>query len=162
MSTKNKSPKKLVKEKESKAQTTDNTKDSSKVEKNTVTVTKVAEVIEPLEIIETGEVETSSRPEEVNTHEIIEQPREIKPDKEKKIVVGSSRLTRFEKARIIGARALQLSLGAPSLITSSQSGKDSITIAEEELMENSLPISLRRILPNVNYQDIPIKWLIKK
>ncbi|NMJ86872.1 MAG: DNA-directed RNA polymerase subunit K [Thaumarchaeota archaeon] len=86
----------------------------------------------------------------------------MKPNKEKKIVVGSPRLTRFEKARIIGARALQLSLGAPSLITSSESGKDSITIAEEELMENSLPISLRRILPNVNYQDIPIQWLVGK
>lgn len=162
MSTKNKSPKKLVKEKESKTQTTDNTKDSSKVEKKTVTVTKVAEVTESLEVIKTGEVEISSGSEEVNVHEITEQFREIKPNKEKKIVVGSPRLTRFEKARIIGARALQLSLGAPSLITSSESGKDSITIAEEELMENSLPISLRRILPNVNYQDIPIQWLVGK
>lgn len=161
MSTKNKSPKKLEKEKELETQTTDDTKDSSKVEKNTVTVTKVAEVIEPLEVIETKEVEISSGPE-VNVHEIIEQFREIKPNKEKEIVVGSPRLTRFEKARIIGARALQLSLGGPSLITPTESGKDSIAIAEEELMGNLLPISLRRILPNVNYQDIPIKWLIGK
>ena len=34
---------------------------------------------------------------------------------ENKILIGPVRLTRFEKARITGARSLQLSLGAPTL-----------------------------------------------
>jgi hypothetical protein len=34
-------------------------------------------------------------------------------------------------------------------------------MAEAELMEKALPISLRRILPNGQYQDIAIRWLIE-
>ena len=34
----------------------------------------------------------------------------------KKVKIGPDRLTRFERARIVGARALQLSMGAPILL----------------------------------------------
>lgn len=159
MSSKGKSSKKVVKEKESKTETTAKA-ESSKGKKVTVTVTEVAEVTEPLEVLETEEMEAPKAPEEVSA-EIVEELRELKPKEAKKIVVGPPRLTRFERARIIGARALQISLGAPPLVPTTGGVKDSITMAEEELVQKALPISLRRILPNGQYQDIPIAWLLE-
>ncbi len=50
-------------------------------------------------------------------------------------------LTRFEKARIIGARALQLSYGAPALV---KSREEPIEIAELELKKGILPIVVVR------------------
>ena len=76
------------------------------------------------------------------------------------ILIGPSRLTRFEKARITGARSLQLSLGAPILTKIPQELTDTIMIAKYELEKKTLPISIRRILPNGLYQDIPIEWTI--
>ena len=84
--------------------------------------------------------------------------KEIPPEGDK-ILIGPSRLTRFEKARITGARALQLSLGAPSLISVSPDIRDSISLAIAEIESKALPISIRRVLPNGLYQDIPIDWM---
>ncbi len=79
-----------------------------------------------------------------------------------KISVGPPRLTRFEKARIVGARALQLSMGASPLIdVKSLSKKDPIVIAMTELDKGILPITIRRKLPSGKYQSIPLKWLIE-
>jgi DNA-directed RNA polymerase subunit K len=46
-------------------------------------------------------------------------------------------LTRFERARIIGARALQISYGAPVLVKQKGNPMD---IAEAELNKGVLPI----------------------
>jgi DNA-directed RNA polymerase I, II, and III subunit RPABC2 len=81
--------------------------------------------------------------------------------KDNKILIGPPRLTRFEKARITGARSLQLSLGAPTLVKIPAELNDTIMIAKYELDKKTLPISIRRILPNGLYQDIPIDWSIK-
>lgn len=75
------------------------------------------------------------------------------------VMIGPPRLTRFERARITGARSLQLSLGAPSLIPWTDETRDTISIATAELDAKALPISIRRILPNGLYQDIPVEWL---
>ena len=85
--------------------------------------------------------------------------REI-PPKNNEILIGPVRLTRFEKARITGARSLQLSLGAPILTKIPPEFTDTIMIAKYELEKKTLPISIRRILPNGLYQDIPIEWTI--
>ena len=77
-----------------------------------------------------------------------------------KILIGPVRLTRFEKARITGARSLQLSLGAPTLHKIPDELTDTILIANYELDKKTLPISIRRILPNGLFQDIPIDWTI--
>jgi DNA-directed RNA polymerase I, II, and III subunit RPABC2 len=80
--------------------------------------------------------------------------------KNKEILIGPRRLTRFEKARITGARALQLSFGAPIMIKVEEAfNKSSIALAIEELEKKALPISIRRILPNGLYQDIPLDWM---
>jgi DNA-directed RNA polymerase subunit K/omega len=51
-------------------------------------------------------------------------------------------LTRFEKARVIGARALQISRGAP--ITIKTKLTDSVEIAELELQKGTIPIEARK------------------
>lgn len=56
-------------------------------------------------------------------------------------------LTRFEKARIIGARALQISMGAPVLIKI-ESKMNSSTIAELEFEKGVLPLAVIRKQPD--------------
>jgi DNA-directed RNA polymerase subunit K/omega len=57
------------------------------------------------------------------------------------------KLTRFEKARIIGARALQLAMGAPPLIAGSGEIFDPIIIAIKELEKDVIPLTVRRSMP---------------
>ena len=52
--------------------------------------------------------------------------------------------TRFEKARIIGARALQISMGAPVLIDISEDMIDPVEIAMLEFDRDVLPITVKR------------------
>jgi DNA-directed RNA polymerase I, II, and III subunit RPABC2 len=87
--------------------------------------------------------------------------KEKKPKKIKKgkIEIGPTKLTRFERARIIGARALQLSFGAPPFIPISPDISDPIKLAVAELDVKVLPISIRRTLSDGKFQDIPIDWL---
>lgn len=54
-------------------------------------------------------------------------------------------LTRFEKARIIGARALQIARGALPLIDIET--KDPIAIAEKEFAEGVIPLDVKRKMP---------------
>jgi DNA-directed RNA polymerases I, II, and III subunit RPABC2 len=83
------------------------------------------------------------------------------------VTVGPPKLTRFEKARIVGARSLQISMGAPILLdlddtlSSGGTGLNSpIEIALKELSEGILPMTIRRTLPDGTFQDIPLKWLL--
>ena len=55
----------------------------------------------------------------------------------------AKKLTRFEKARVIGARALQLSMGAKPQVDVSAS-IDPIDIATLELKKNKLPLDVVR------------------
>jgi DNA-directed RNA polymerase subunit K/omega len=77
------------------------------------------------------------------------------------VTIGPPKLTRFERARIVGARALQVSLGAPILIQLSGGMSDPIDIAIEELKEAVLPMTVRRTLPEGSYQDIPLQDLLR-
>ncbi|MBM4237172.1 MAG: DNA-directed RNA polymerase subunit K [Euryarchaeota archaeon] len=54
------------------------------------------------------------------------------------------RYTRFEKARIIGARALQISLGAPVLLEIPEGTIDPIHIAMLEFEKGVIPITVKR------------------
>jgi DNA-directed RNA polymerase subunit K len=57
---------------------------------------------------------------------------------------ASEKYTRFERARILGARALQVSLGAPILIDIPADLVDPVSIAELEFAANRIPITVRR------------------
>lgn len=56
-------------------------------------------------------------------------------------------LTRYEKARIIGARALQLSMGAPTLIKTTENSIEPLSIAIKELEAGIIPITVKRNMP---------------
>ena len=77
------------------------------------------------------------------------------------ILIGPKKLTRFEKAKVISARALQIAMGAPVLISISESESSPIEIALLELKEGILPISIMRSLPNGASQNIPLIYLLK-
>jgi DNA-directed RNA polymerase subunit K/omega len=62
------------------------------------------------------------------------------------------KFTKFEEARIIGARALQISMGAPILIPLDDKKLKALTynpieIAKLEFKNNLLPITIKRPLP---------------
>ena len=57
-------------------------------------------------------------------------------------------LTRFEKTRIISARALQLSMGAPPLVKIPKDMIRAEDVAKLELDKEVLPISVIRIMPD--------------
>ena len=62
--------------------------------------------------------------------------------------------TKYEKARIIGARALQISMGAPILVKLTEEdikklGYNSIEIAKLEFKQGIIPISVKRPLPSI-------------
>lgn len=52
--------------------------------------------------------------------------------------------TKFEKARIIGARALQLAYGAPPLIKVPEGVTNPMTLAELEFQDDAIPIVVIR------------------
>ncbi len=102
---------------------------------------------------------------EIEKREILETvpdhvPTEISGEKGK-IMIGPPTLTRFEKAGIMGARALQLSLGAPPFIPIPETARISLDIAMEELNQRVIPIVIRRVLPNGDYQNIPVDYFKK-
>ncbi len=68
-------------------------------------------------------------------------------------------LTKYEIARIIGARALQIAMNAPLLIKISQEDLekikfDALKIAEIEFNSNILPISVKRPLPKRKEEEL--------
>jgi DNA-directed RNA polymerase subunit K len=61
--------------------------------------------------------------------------------------------TKYEKARIIGSRALQISMGAPFLIKLTPKQLDElkynpIEIAKLEFDKKVIPITVRRVMPH--------------
>ena len=58
--------------------------------------------------------------------------------------LGTDEYTRFERARILGARALQVSLGAPILTDVPAGMVDPVAIAELEFAAGRIPITVRR------------------
>ena len=141
-------------------------KKQPKIKRNTETKNKNTQEKEKkskktkIEKQETTQESKSGRPKDevVVYPEMDFESREITPQ-DSQVLIGPPTLTRFERARIIGARSLQLSLGAPTLVDSPNKFNDTISVAVAELNSKVLPISIRRILPNGLYQDIPIDWL---
>jgi len=127
---------------------------------NAITAYRKLFEVKDVEITEKRQAEIDQVCEVMRKREIIYKEIEHVPEeitsKNNEILMGPPMLTRFEKARIMGARALQLSLGAPPFITVPKDTSTSLDIAMEELNERLIPIVIRRVLPNGDYQNIPI------
>ena len=80
-------------------------------------------------------------------------------DAHEPITIGPPILTKYEKARVIGARALQISMGAPVLMEAPADMRDPLQLAQLEMP--ILPLTIRRKLPDGRFQEIPLKWLLE-
>src|SRR3989338_6929647 len=113
--------------------------------------------------IEVDEIEEVDEIDEVNPDEQLEEPEqdqdqvdESDAESEDEAIdpVAQHRtniqtlpiVTKFEKANLIGRRALMLSKGMPSLIECDHL-KDPIDIATEEYKRGKLPLLIRRKIP---------------
>lgn len=61
-------------------------------------------------------------------------------------------MTKYERARILGTRALQISLNAPVLVDI-EGETDPLQIAMKELSQRKIPLVIRRYLPDGSYED---------
>ncbi|CEG49660.1 dna-directed rna polymerases and iii subunit rpabc2-like [Plasmopara halstedii] len=68
-------------------------------------------------------------------------------------------MTKYERARVLGTRALQISMNAPVMVDI-EGETDPLKIAMKELRERKIPIIIRRYLPDNSFEDWSIDELI--
>eukprot|EP01117_Protostelium_nocturnum_P002177 TRINITY_DN12814_c0_g1_i1.p1 TRINITY_DN12814_c0_g1~~TRINITY_DN12814_c0_g1_i1.p1 ORF type:complete len:135 (+),score=55.87 TRINITY_DN12814_c0_g1_i1:127-531(+) len=61
-------------------------------------------------------------------------------------------MTKYERARVLGTRALQISMNAPVMVEL-EGETDPLQIAIKELREKKIPLIIRRYLPDDSYED---------
>lgn len=66
-------------------------------------------------------------------------------------------ITKYEKTHILATRSLQLSMNAPAMVDVGDL-TDCVKIAEKEFAQGKIPFTIRRYLPNNEFQD----WKIEK
>jgi DNA-directed RNA polymerase I, II, and III subunit RPABC2 len=69
-------------------------------------------------------------------------------------------LSKYERARILGVRALQIALGARVMVSLDTWEIDPLVIALKELDQRKIPIMVRRFLPDKSFEDWTIDELI--
>ena len=69
-------------------------------------------------------------------------------------------LTKYERAKIIGERAIQINNGSEVYVDVPNGLCDSLKIAEKELKEKKIPFIIRRYLPNGDFEDWELNELI--
>ena len=69
-------------------------------------------------------------------------------------------LTKFERAKILGERAIQISNGAKVMVEVDEGVWDPMIIAEKELREKKIEYIVRRYLPDGRYEDWDLNELI--
>lgn len=68
-------------------------------------------------------------------------------------------MTKYERARVLGTRALQIAMCAPIMVEL-EGETDPLLIAIKELKQRKIPIIIRRYLPDHSYEDWGIDELI--
>ena len=68
-------------------------------------------------------------------------------------------MTKYERARVLGTRALQIAMCAPVMVEL-EGEIDPLQIAMKELKQRKIPIIIRRYLPDNSFEDWPIADLI--
>ncbi|XP_034947756.1 DNA-directed RNA polymerases I, II, and III subunit RPABC2 [Chelonus insularis] len=68
-------------------------------------------------------------------------------------------MTKYERARVLGTRALQIAMCAPVMVEL-EGETDPLQIAMKELKQRKIPIVIRRYLPDNSYEDWGIDELI--
>lgn len=73
--------------------------------------------------------------------------------------ISSVYMTKYERARILGTRALQISMCAP-ITVELENELDPLEIAKKELREKKIPFIIKRRLPDGSVELWPIQDLI--
>lgn len=81
--------------------------------------------------------------------------------KERSNFLQQQGITKYELARVLGARALQLSMGAPPLLKVTVDNS-LIEIARRELEAGMLPVIIRRKMPDGEIQDVSLREVMKR
>ncbi|CAN0310377.1 DNA-directed RNA polymerases I, II, and III subunit RPABC2 [Petromyzon marinus] len=68
-------------------------------------------------------------------------------------------MTKYERARVLGTRALQIAMCAPVMVEL-EGETDPLQIAIKELKARKIPIIIRRYLPDGSYEDWGVDELI--
>ncbi|CAD8172698.1 unnamed protein product [Paramecium octaurelia] len=105
-------------------------------------VTSESDSDEEYQIVRSGGPLSQSRGKKVNKDERITPPF----------------LTKYERARVIGTRALQISKNSPIYVDPKET-TDPILVAQQELNENKIPFIIRRYWPNGNFEDWELQEL---
>ncbi|KAG8991299.1 DNA-directed RNA polymerases I II and III subunit RPABC2 [Tulasnella sp. 427] len=80
-------------------------------------------------------------------------------DKPNAVRVTTPYMTKYERARILGTRALQISMNAPILVPL-EGETDPLEIAIKELSQRKIPLIIRRYLPDGSFEDWSVSELI--
>ena len=109
------------------------------------------------------EIEEGAEEDAENNNEEDSDPLETE-DKDDQEPVERARktskyMTKYERARILGTRALQISMNAPVMVEL-EGETDPLEIAMKELRERKIPFTIRRYLPDGSYEDWGVDELI--
>ena len=86
-------------------------------------------------------------------------PEQVPQAIEKNKRITTRYMTKYERARVLGTRALQISMNAPVMVDIGTE-TDPLKIAMKELKERKIPMIIRRYLPDNSYEDWHIDELI--
>ena len=107
-----------------------------------------------VDVVEDGEEEGGDHEMGDDTGGVRRGTRRV-PDKDR---ITTKFMTKYERARILGSRALQISKNAP-LMVDPAGESDPYKLAEMELSEKKIPFIIRRYLPDGSYEDWKVSEL---
>ena len=84
---------------------------------------------------------------------------DVGPDGRKIEKTTTPYMTKYERARVLGTRALQIAMCAPVMVEL-EGETDPLQIAMKELKQRKIPIIIRRYLPDQSYEDWAINELM--
>ena len=96
---------------------------------------------------------------EADNFDILDAPSGTEAGRQNINRVTTPYLTKYERARVIGTRALQIAMCAPIMVEL-DGETDPLDIAMKELKARKIPIIIRRYLPDGSYEDWGINELI--
>lgn len=103
-------------------------------------------------------IDDLNQDEEAETFEII-APGQTGGGVPKNKRITTRYMTKYERARVLGTRALQIAMCAPIMVEL-EGETDPLQIAMKELKQRKIPIIIRRYLPDHSYEDWSIDELI--
>eukprot|EP00668_Euglena_longa_P011346 GGOE01013742.1.p1 GENE.GGOE01013742.1~~GGOE01013742.1.p1 ORF type:complete len:179 (+),score=15.03 GGOE01013742.1:74-538(+) len=112
---------------------------------------------EPMEEENEEEGDADATEEHEPETEVLEEDQSASPQSSKTRITTPF-LTKYERARVLGTRALQISMGAPILVPLAGE-TDPLQIAQKELSLGKIPFIIRRHLPCGDFEDWSVNEL---